>query len=168
MVGGKQYSSSFSITKITRFPILLIIISITCFSLIYYIFSISNPNKPIFTPNLNPKVQYSFVDSLEQFLQKPVVTAHRDDTVGGDSETEVKKLDDLIWKSEISRVYDSEWNSPVRVYVYEMPNKFTYDMLWLFHNTFKETRNLTSNGSPVHRLIEQVRFYIYRISIFCN
>lgn len=47
-------------------------------------------------------------------------------------------------------------DSVVRVYVYEMPNKFTYDMLELFWSTYKETVNLTSNGSPVHRLIEQV------------
>lgn len=45
---------------------------------------------------------------------------------------------------------------PVKVYVYEMPKKFTFDLLWLFHNTYKETSNATSNGSPVHRLIEQV------------
>lgn len=44
---------------------------------------------------------------------------------------------------------------PIRVYVYEMPSKFTYDLLWLFRNSYKETSNLTSNGSPVHRLIEQ-------------
>lgn len=44
---------------------------------------------------------------------------------------------------------------PIRVYVYEMPRKFTYDLLWLFRNTYKDTSNLTSNGSPVHRLIEQ-------------
>ncbi|KAH1113916.1 hypothetical protein J1N35_007294 [Gossypium stocksii] len=46
-------------------------------------------------------------------------------------------------------------NFPIRVYVYQMPNKFTYDLLWLFWNTYRETSNLTSNGSPVHRLIEQ-------------
>lgn len=45
--------------------------------------------------------------------------------------------------------------SAIRVYVYEMPAKFTYDLLWLFRNTYKETSNRTSNGSPVHRLIEQ-------------
>ncbi|MCL7033521.1 hypothetical protein MKW94_005702 [Papaver nudicaule] len=43
----------------------------------------------------------------------------------------------------------------LKVYVYEMPAKFTYDLLWLFRNTYKDTSNLTSNGSPVHRLIEQ-------------
>ncbi|KAG6402898.1 hypothetical protein SASPL_135112 [Salvia splendens] len=55
------------------------------------------------------------------------------------------------------RLYGGETSfySPIRVYVYDMPSKFTYDLLWLFHNTYKETTNLTSNGSPVHRLIEQ-------------
>ncbi|GJM92795.1 hypothetical protein PR202_ga09295 [Eleusine coracana subsp. coracana] len=36
-----------------------------------------------------------------------------------------------------------------------MPTKFTYDLLRLFRNSYHETDNLTSNGSPVHRLIEQ-------------
>lgn len=54
------------------------------------------------------------------------------------------------------RLNDREVDSKIlRVYVYEMPAKFTYDLLWLFHNTYKQTFNLTSNGSPVHRLIEQ-------------
>lgn len=65
----------------------------------------------------------------------------------------MEKLDRLIWERESERIYQVA--EAVRVYVYEMPNKFTYDMLWLFRNTYKETRNLTSNGSPVHRLIEQ-------------
>ncbi|KAF7143212.1 hypothetical protein RHSIM_Rhsim05G0022200 [Rhododendron simsii] len=37
---------------------------------------------------------------------------------------------------------------PLRVYVYEMPKKSTYDLLTLFRNTYRETSNLTSNGSP--------------------
>lgn len=60
---------------------------------------------------------------------------------------------------ENQRVYEDAFypasSMPIRVYVYEMPPKFTYDLLWLFRNTYKETSNLTSNGSPVHRLIEQ-------------
>lgn len=80
------------------------------------------------------------------------------------TEEAVKKLDDLIWKTETQRLYGdsffpalslSDSSSPLRVYVYEMPPKFTYDLLWLFHNSYKQTSNLTSNGSPVHRLIEQ-------------
>lgn len=44
----------------------------------------------------------------------------------------------------------------LNIYVYEMPAKFTTDLLWLFHNSLDQTVNLTSNGSPVHRLIQQV------------
>ncbi|XP_020595607.1 probable arabinosyltransferase ARAD1 isoform X1 [Phalaenopsis equestris] len=36
-----------------------------------------------------------------------------------------------------------------------MPAKFTYNLLRLFRDTYKDTSNSTSNGSPVHRLIEQ-------------
>lgn len=78
-----------------------------------------------------------------------------DDTVVvADGEAD-KRFDDLIWKRETERLYDAS-SSVLRVFVYEMPAKFTYDLLWLFRNTYKETSNLTSNGSPVHRLIEQV------------
>ncbi|KAL8253208.1 hypothetical protein R6Q59_036901 [Mikania micrantha] len=169
--GARQYPSSSMnpSSRITRSPLFLLIISLTCFFLLYYTFSPSTstnqlptPNFKANQPNLNPNVHYSFVDSLELFLKKSRIQGSSDDTVS-DSATEdqqqVRKLDDLIWKSETARLYDDErsllFNSPVRVYVYEMPAKFTYDMLWLFHNTYKETSNLTSNGSPVHRLIEQ-------------
>ena len=40
--------------------------------------------------------------------------------------------------------------------MYEMPCKFTYDLIRLFRDSYRDTANLTSNGSPVHRLIEQV------------
>lgn len=74
----------------------------------------------------------------------------------------VRKLDDSIWWRESVRISGDSYypaaSMPIRVYVYEMPSKFTYDLLWLFRNTYKETSNLTSNGSPVHRLIEQVKF----------
>lgn len=80
----------------------------------------------------------------------------------------VKKLDDSIWKTENERIYEDSFypavSMPIRVYIYEMPSKFTYDLLWLFRNSYKETSNLTSNGSPVHRLIEQVT----SCTIFCR
>lgn len=59
----------------------------------------------------------------------------------------MRALDEAMLKREESDV--------VRVYVYKMPNKFTYDLLRLFQSTYRETENLTSNGSPVHRLIAQ-------------
>lgn len=79
-------------------------------------------------------------------------------TDGGD-EAAVAELDGAIWRREAERLYENPFDPKVvRVYVYEMPRRFTYDLLWLFRNTYKETTNLTSNGSPVHRLIEQVWF----------
>ncbi|XP_071732141.1 probable arabinosyltransferase ARAD1 [Rutidosis leptorrhynchoides] len=171
MAGGRQYSSSSmnpNFTKLTRSPFLLITITLTCFFLIFHIFTTSPPTKSISNshtsisnqPYLNPNVHYSFVNSLEQFLKKPRIPGSPDDTAADpasdDEQREVRKLDDLIWRSETARVYNDENNMlPVRVYVYEMPVKFTYDMLLLYQNTYRETVNLTSNGSPVHRLIEQ-------------
>ncbi|MBA0735170.1 hypothetical protein Gogos_019039 [Gossypium gossypioides] len=67
-------------------------------------------------------------------------------------------FDDRKFAKEMDWVHGDPYyplNFPIRVYVYQMPNKFTYDLLWLFRNTYRETSNLTSNGSPVHRLIEQ-------------
>ncbi|XP_071713465.1 probable arabinosyltransferase ARAD1 [Rutidosis leptorrhynchoides] len=168
MAGGRQYSSSSTNPNFTRSQFLLIIITLTCFFLIFHIFTTSPPTKSISyshtsipnQPFLNPNVQYSFVNSLQQFLNKPRIPRSRDDTVGDpvsdDEQWEVRKLDDLIWRTETARVYSDESKLlPVRVYVYEMPVKFTYDMLSLYLNTYRETVNLTSNGSPVHRLIEQ-------------
>ncbi|PPD96307.1 hypothetical protein GOBAR_DD06652 [Gossypium barbadense] len=67
-------------------------------------------------------------------------------------------FDDRKFAKEMDWVHGDRYyplNFPIRVYVYQMPNKFTYNLLWLFRNTYRETSNLTSNGSPVHRLIEQ-------------
>ncbi|XP_042461092.1 probable arabinosyltransferase ARAD1 isoform X2 [Zingiber officinale] len=116
------------------------------------------------SPNPAPPPEYSFLASLEKFLTSrapaagsPGVASAAD---GGSPSAAVKALDDSIWKEETERLYGDAvdpWSasSVVRVYVYEMPAKFTYDLLWLFRNTYRETSNLTSNGSPVHRLIEQ-------------
>jgi hypothetical protein len=78
--------------------------------------------------------------------------------VRGESDDDVRKLDEMVFERENRWLnedpgYPVEF--PIKVYVYEMPKKFTFDLLWLFHNTYKETSNATSNGSPVHRLIEQ-------------
>ncbi|OAY74836.1 putative arabinosyltransferase ARAD1 [Ananas comosus] len=111
----------------------------------------SNPN-----PNPNPP-DYSFLASLDKFLATAAPAA-ADAADGGDSA--VGALDDAIWAKETERLYgdpSDPWSasSVLRVYVYEMPPKFTYDLLRLFRDSYKETTNLTSNGSPVHRLIEQ-------------
>ncbi|KAJ9546185.1 hypothetical protein OSB04_025892, partial [Centaurea solstitialis] len=158
MAGGRPYSSSSSstminsISKFTRSPFLLTLTSLLCFFFLFHILSSSSPSKPfsILTssttiqqqPHLNPNVHYSFVDSLEKFLSFHGSRRLPDDSVAdsaAEDDQQVKRLDDLIWRSETAR----------------MPAKFTYDMLWLFQNTYRETFNLTSNGSPVHRLIEQ-------------
>lgn len=78
---------------------------------------------------------------------------------GESDDDDVRKLDDMVFERE-NRLLNEDPGYPVgfpiKVYVYEMPKKFTSDLLWLFHNTYKETSNATSNGSPVHRLIQQV------------
>lgn len=130
-----------------------------------------NPNP---SSDAGPPPEYSFVASLEKFLttrappfssSSPADAAASQSAVpdDGDAPTAAaaKALDDSMWKEETERLYGDPldpWSAPsvVRVYVYDMPSKFTYDLLWLFRNTYKETVNLTSNGSPVHRLIEQV------------
>ncbi|RCV27810.1 hypothetical protein SETIT_5G355200v2 [Setaria italica] len=93
----------------------------------------------------------SFLASLESFLAAP----HPSDSAPAPGD-----LDAAIRAQEEARLYgDPAWPAPaagpLRVYVYEMPSKFTYDLLRLFRDSYRETDNLTSNGSPVHRLIEQ-------------
>lgn len=174
MAGGRHYSS-LGLNPRIRSPILLFVISFLLISLIFYIFShISFPSSSLGFPenpihnsqfsSLNPNADYSFVSSLEKFLaSSSKYQRSREDTVSAVSAEDVKKLDDSIWRRETERLYHDSFHpafsplvsSATRVYVYDMPPKFTYDMLWLFRNTYKETYNLTSNGSPVHRLIEQ-------------
>ncbi|XP_028793574.1 probable arabinosyltransferase ARAD1 [Neltuma alba] len=134
------------------------------FSLLFFLFSPSPKRQSVRSQFLNPNVnvETSFVASLEDFLTRKAPTGStfgRDDTVSGEAgEEEVRKLDNKIYEMEMDRLYGDPYypvGLPLKVYVYNMPSKFTYDLLWLFRNTYKETDNLTSNGSPVHRLIEQ-------------
>lgn len=107
--------------------------------------------------------QHSFVLSLEKFLKtrSPWQSLGSSDNLASvdDNLTQeaAKRLDDAMWARERMELteYHREGPFPLRVYVYDMPSKFTFDLLWLFHNTYQETANLTSNGSPVHRLIAQ-------------
>ncbi|KAF3564315.1 hypothetical protein DY000_02018802, partial [Brassica cretica] len=98
--------------------------------------------------------QTSFVASLEQFLihKAPKLNPPlRDDTARGENDDDdVRKLDEMVFERE-NRLLDEDPVYPVKVYVYEMPKKFTFDLLWLFRNTYKETSNATSNGSPTNR-----------------
>ncbi|KAI4295285.1 hypothetical protein L6164_035347 [Bauhinia variegata] len=143
--------------------ILLCGLLIIGFSLVFCLFSsypLRNPTHLQFT-NPNTNVETSFVTSLDHFLthKAPKFSSARDDTVHGEAQDdEVTKLDNEIYKMEVDRLYSDPYypvDLPLKVYVYNMPSKFTYDLLWLFSKTYKETSNLTSNGSPVHRLIEQ-------------
>ncbi|PIN23509.1 Acetylglucosaminyltransferase EXT1/exostosin 1 [Handroanthus impetiginosus] len=165
-MAGRHYSA-YAAVKSKRSPLLLFTLSLLFLLFLFYIFTSSpSTSSPALDPSSihaasNPNVDYSFVSSLEKFLinsKSKSSSKVRDDTVRGDaSDRDVKIFDDLISQGEEKRLYGDEYPlySQIRVYVYDMPSKFTYDLLWLFHNTYKETVNLTSNGSPVHRLIEQ-------------
>ncbi|KAK4256147.1 hypothetical protein QN277_009052 [Acacia crassicarpa] len=144
--------------------ILLYGLSLFGFSVLFFLFCLSSNRQSARSQflNLNVNVETSFVASLEDFLARKASrsTFVRDDTVSGEAgEVEVRKLDNRIYEMGMDRLYYGDPYYPVglplKVYVYNMPSKFTYDLLWLFRNTYKETDNLTSNGSPVHRLIEQ-------------
>ncbi|MQM16657.1 hypothetical protein Taro_049615 [Colocasia esculenta] len=120
----------------------------------------ANP-RPKFPTDSPP--EYSFVVSLENFLaSRPSTSQVVPDLTGEDGgDAAVEALDGAVSSREADELFGGGASGPwsalsvVRVYVYEMPAKFTYDLLRLFHDTYKETVNLTSNGSPVHRLIEQ-------------
>ncbi|XP_009788180.1 putative arabinosyltransferase ARAD1 [Nicotiana tabacum] len=160
-MAGRHYSAASGTFK-PRSPALLFLLSFLALTLLFYIFSSFSTSSPSHYSSRNPnsEIDYSFVASLEKFLTKsPRSPTAGDDTVSGTTSVEdAKNLDDSVWKNENQRLYDEPFYpafSPLKVYVYQMPSKFTYDLLWLFHNTYRETSNLTSNGSPVHRLIEQ-------------
>ncbi|XP_027160948.1 probable arabinosyltransferase ARAD1 [Coffea eugenioides] len=156
--GGRQYPLKIT----TRSPIFIFTLAFLALFLLYFIFSSHSSQPPVpltIHPAQNPttfnlpKADYSFVVSLEKFLTtKSPPPSEPDDTDLQD----VSNLDDSVWIAETRRLYDHPSPPPpLRVYVYQMPSRFTYDLLWLFRNTYRDTSNLTSNGSPVHRLIEQ-------------
>ncbi|GAB2255580.1 hypothetical protein Droror1_Dr00009358 [Drosera rotundifolia] len=164
MAGNNFYTSPTTRdSPLFKSPIAIYTLSLLSLCVLFLFISSSSPipKSPLPIPNTNPRFESSFVASLEHFLATNRA-ARDDDTVRDDlGEESVRTLDDMIWRKENERLYDEGGNvwpggsMPVRVYVYDMPAKFTYDLLWLFWNTYKETDNLTSNGSPVHRLIEQ-------------
>ncbi|CAI9087037.1 OLC1v1021001C1 [Oldenlandia corymbosa var. corymbosa] len=124
-----------SLPAVIAFSSLLLIV-------LFLYFTSSSP------PQLHsPDPDYSFVTSLDKFLK-----LSHNDRLSIPFQSSVTQLDDAISTSESQRLYPS---FPLRVYVYQMPPKFTYDLLHLFITTYRDTSNLTSNGSPVHRLIEQ-------------
>lgn len=153
--------SSILIFALTLFVLSLIFVLLSLSSSSFSSSSSSFSRTPVTYSNLQVEPETSFVASLENFLTQKVPKPSspvRDDTVRTVREEDVKRLDDLKYRSErnwLHRDQSYPVNFPIRVYVYDMPSKFTYDLLWLFRNTYRETSNLTSNGSPVHRLIEQ-------------
>ncbi|KAK0593138.1 hypothetical protein LWI29_031671 [Acer saccharum] len=144
----------------TRTPILLLILSFFALSLLLILFSFSSHTRNPYSdpyPNPTTKAETSFVASLEHFLtvKSQRFPPLKDDTVIGVSEDDVRRFDYLVFNKQTHQRLYGDPDSPIRVYVYDMPRKFTYDLLWLFRNSYRDTFNLTSNGSPVHRLIEQ-------------
>lgn len=138
-------------------PILLMVLVLLAFSVLLFLYSISRRTLST-NSDLNRRPETSFVASLEHFLihrapKSPPATREvrtNDDVV--------RDFDDSVYRIESERLQVEPYfpvGMPIRVYVYKMPSKFTYDLLWMFRNTYRETSNLTSNGSPVHRLIEQ-------------
>ncbi|XP_073130278.1 probable arabinosyltransferase ARAD1 isoform X2 [Henckelia pumila] len=170
-MAGRHHSASTSASssggvKSRRSPFLYFSISLLLLSLLFYIFtSLSSPSSTVSHDTLyvapNPIADYSFVSSLQKFLDNSKSSTPPDDTVSGNvTEQQLKIFDDLVALNEEKRLYGGEnrfypLSPPLKVYVYDMPSKFTYDLLRLFQSTYKDTTTLTSNGSPVHRLIEQ-------------
>nr|XP_023900861.1 probable arabinosyltransferase ARAD1 [Quercus suber] len=159
MAGG---AGRYSLNPRSKSPILLIFLSLFAISVLFFLFSLSPSTQPDYNyphPTRSPEI--SFVASLEDFLAHRAPKPRSDDTVSANDNTDdvVRALDDSMYTIETERLVHGDsyypFSTPIRVYVYEMPSKFTYDLLWLFRNTYKDTSNLTSNGSPVHRLIEQ-------------
>lgn len=158
-MGGRQYhpkttaATTRSLSLVLAFSSLLLI----ALSILYLISSSSSsydssPSSFPVHPSQAP--DYSFVASLKKFLK-----ANAPDAVSAEHKFhDVNKLDDSISNIETQSLFQ-QFNSPspfpLRVYVYQMPSKFTYDLLRLFIDNYTDTSNLTSNGSPVHRLIEQ-------------
>lgn len=153
-MAGKQQNHHHRTLPRFRSKTLILTLIISSFSILAILYT--------FPSSSVPPAETSFVASLEQFLihKAPKLTSPViDDTVRGESDDDddlKRKLDEKAFERENRLLSEDPIGFPVKVYVYEMPKKFTLDLLWLFHNTYKETSNATSNGSPVHRLIEQV------------
>lgn len=165
---AKQIPSSLTRSK-SQILLLFFSLSLILLSFLFFLFPPSDPAASSTThPYPHPLIppQTSFVASLEHFLTHKALN-HRssDDTVRSLLQDDVRMFDDRKFAKEMDWVHGDPYyplNFPIRVYVYQMPNKFTYNLLWLFRNTYRETSNLTSNGSPVHRLIEQVNYRVFQ------
>ncbi|CAM8978940.1 unnamed protein product [Rhodiola kirilowii] len=163
-MAGRNFSAAAGNSRltstVTRPPILILTLSLLLISILFFFLSSSSSFQPHQTTHFTipNSFETSFVASLEKFLRSRTHVKIRDDTVGSVNDADVNRLEDLIREREDERLFGDPFfptSFPIRVYVYEMPHRFTYDLLRLFRDTYRETSNLTSNGSPVHRLIEQ-------------
>ncbi|XP_037407045.1 probable arabinosyltransferase ARAD1 isoform X2 [Triticum dicoccoides] len=151
-MAGKQFPSLAHARRASS-RCLLAVGALLVFSAVYFLLLSPSPPRPVASPLSNPSTTTSFVASLDRFLDSPHHPAASSAAPGD--------LDAAIRSEEEARLYGDPrgaWPAapaPLRVYVYEMPRKFTYDLLRLFRDSYRDTANLTSNGSPVHRLIEQ-------------
>lgn len=167
------------IIRLFRLPLILLVATFLALLAVSSLLS-GSPRSPLAKPRTFA-AEHSFVSSLQDFLLKKgysQISEERADTVndelsasaigvvgtlkneiftdGAISTARIKDLDIAMGKREtLDLLTQSSMHQPLKVYVYDMPSKFTYDLLRLFQETYKETVNLTSNGSPVHRLIEQ-------------
>ena len=164
-MAGKQFTS-LAHARPASSRCLLAVGALLVFSAVYFLLLSPTTPLPVPSPLSNPSTTTtSFVASLDRFLDSPHHPAA--------SYSPPADLDAAIRREEEARLYGepgSAWPAapaPLRVYVYEMPRKFTYDLLSLFRDSYRQTTNLTSNGSPVHRLIEQVGEPCDRICILC-
>jgi hypothetical protein len=157
-MAGKQLPSSLARARaasprglLAAAALLLLLLLAASYSLLL------SPSSPggLASPSSGPgsAADTAFLASLDRFLASPRRSAAPAAAPGD--------LDAAIRAEEEERLYGGgAWPAapaPLRVYVYEMPSRFTYDLLRLFRDSYRETSNLTSNGSPVHRLVEQVR-----------
>jgi hypothetical protein len=154
-MAGKQFPSLAHARRASS-RCLLAVGALLLLSAVYFLLLAPSPPRPVPGPLSNPSAATtSFVASLDRFLDSTPRPAA--------SSLPPADLDATIRTEEEARLYGDPggaWPAapaPLRVYVYEMPRKFTYDLLRLFRDSYRQTDNLTSNGSPVHRLIEQVR-----------
>ncbi|BAS74876.1 Os01g0811400 [Oryza sativa Japonica Group] len=155
-MAGKQLPSSLARARaasprglLAAAALLLLLLLAASYSLLL------SPSSPggLASPSSGPgsAADTAFLASLDRFLASPRRSAAPAAAPGD--------LDAAIRAEEEERLYGGgAWPAapaPLRVYVYEMPSRFTYDLLRLFRDSYRETSNLTSNGSPVHRLVEQ-------------
>ncbi|KAI4388034.1 hypothetical protein MLD38_000410 [Melastoma candidum] len=160
-MAGRQWQPPPSRSKSRLFLLLLLSLAAAILILIFSAApsrtsAFAGGSSSVSYPSAKPET--SFLVSLEDFLARHQPSSREDTARATADDAVVARFDESVSKREELKLPEElhyPMALPVRVYVYEMPRKFTYDLLKLFSNTYRDTTNLTSNGSPVHRLIEQ-------------